>query len=89
MASYNGVQAAVHSRPGCRLILAMSLLTTRMAGNYPHSYSQVLCRACQHHVEARGGFHFGTREYLRATLPVSCTVLVRVEAEQDFKSASG
>ena len=43
--------AAVLSRPGCRLILAMSLLTTkntRVAGDYPRSYLQVLCRACQH-----------------------------------------
>ena len=51
MASYNGVQAAVLSRPGCRLILTMSLLTTkntRVAGGYPCSYSQVLCRACKH-----------------------------------------
>ena len=51
MASYNGVQAAVLSRPGCRLILAMSLLTTKnthVAGDYPRSYSQALCRACQH-----------------------------------------
>ena len=51
MASYNGVQAAALSRPGCRLILAMSLLTTkntRVAGNYPRSYLQVLCRECQH-----------------------------------------
>jgi len=51
MASYNGVQAAVISRPGCRLILAMFLLTTtntRVGGDYPRSYSQVLCRECQH-----------------------------------------
>ena len=51
MASYNGVQAVVLGRPGCRLILAMSLLTTkntRVAGSYPRSYSQVLCRASQH-----------------------------------------
>ena len=54
MASYNRVQAAILSRPGCRLILAMSLLTTENThvagetGDYPCSYSQVLCRACQH-----------------------------------------
>ena len=51
MASYNGVQAAVLSRPGCRLILAISLLTTkntRVAAGYSRSYSQVLCRASQH-----------------------------------------
>jgi len=29
MASYNGVQAAVLSRPGCRLILARSLVTSK------------------------------------------------------------
>ena len=74
--SYNGVQAAVLSRPGCRLILAKSLLTsknTRVAGVYPRSYSQALCVACQHWGLA-GGLHCGTRECLRATLPVSCTV---------------
>jgi len=57
MASYNGVQAAVLSRPGCRLILAMSLLmtkSTRMAGDYSRSYSQVLCRTCQHWGLAEG-----------------------------------
>jgi len=51
MASYNGVLAAVISRPGCRLILAMFLLTTkntRVRDDYPRSYSQALCRACQH-----------------------------------------
>ena len=51
MASYNGVQAAVLSRPGCRLILARSLLTsknTRVAGVYARSYSQALCVVCQH-----------------------------------------
>jgi len=29
MASYNGVQAAVLGRPGCRLILARFLLTSK------------------------------------------------------------
>ena len=51
MASYNGVQAAVLSRPGCRLILARSLLTSKntcVAGVYPRSYSQALCVTCQH-----------------------------------------
>ena len=51
MASYNRVQAAVLSRPGCRLILARSLLTSKntcVAGVYPCSYSQALCMACQH-----------------------------------------
>jgi len=87
MASYNGVQAAVLSRPGCRSIFARSLLTsknTRMAGGYPRSYSQVLCEACQHWGVAGGSIVVLVgacrRRYLWAVLQYSSQVTLQVHA---------
>ena len=77
MASYNGVQAAVLSRPGCRLILARSLLTsknTRVAGGYPRSYVLSGRVRGMSALGPRGGLHCGSCGYLQVTLPVSCTV---------------
>ena len=77
MASYNGVQAAVLSRPGCRLILAKFLLTSKnilVAGN--RLSMQLLSGLVQGMsvLGPRGGLHCGTRGCLQVTLPVSCTV---------------
>ena len=53
MASYNGVQAAVLSRPGCRLILAMSLLTTKILAWLAIIHA-VTRRSCAGHVSIGG-----------------------------------
>ena len=72
MASYNGVL----NRPGCRLILARSLLTSKKYLRGECLSTQLLSGLVRDMsaLGPRRRLDCGTRECLRATLPVSCTV---------------